>query len=102
MTEFLLVLALTFGGVFVFFILPQRRREQAHQAMVASLQVGDEVILGAGVYGRIVDLGPEDMELEVAPGVVLRVARMAVLRRIENALPDDQPGEVVDEPENDD
>ena len=42
-------------------------------------------MLTAGIYGRIVDLGPEDMTLEVAPGVELRVARQAVLRQVEDA-----------------
>lgn len=102
MIEFLIVLPLTFGLLFVVFILPQRRREQAHEALVASLQEGDEVVLGGGIYGRIVELGPEDMQLEVAPGVVVRAARPAVLKRMQNALPEAEPAEPADEPENDD
>ena len=81
----LLVLAVTFVLLWVIFILPQQRRVRGHQALVASLEVGDEVVLTAGIYGRIVDIGPEDLTIEVAPGVVLRVARQAVLRRIEDA-----------------
>ena len=48
-------------------------------------------MLTAGIYGRIVDLGPEDMQVEVAPGVELRVARQAVLRRVEDATGLDGP-----------
>ncbi|HKY66077.1 MAG TPA: preprotein translocase subunit YajC [Acidimicrobiales bacterium] len=81
----LLVLAVTFVLLWVIFILPQQRRVRGHQALVASLEVGDEVVLTAGIYGRIVDIGPEDLSVEVAPGVVLRVARQAVLRRVEDA-----------------
>ena len=81
----LLVLAVTFVLLWVIFILPQQRRVRGHQALVASLEVGDEVVLTAGIYGRIVDIGPEDLTVEVAPGVVLRVARQAVLRRVEDA-----------------
>ena len=81
----LLVLAVTFVLLWVIFILPQQRRVRGHQALVASLEVGDEVVLTAGIYGRIVDIGPEDLTIEVAPGVVLRVARQAVLRRVEDA-----------------
>ena len=80
----LLVLAVTFVLLWVIFILPQQRRVRGHQALVASLEVGDEVVLTAGIYGRIVDIGREDLTIEVAPGVVLRVARQAVLRRVED------------------
>jgi preprotein translocase subunit YajC len=83
--EPLIVLAVTFVLLWALFILPQQRRVRAHQALVASVQPGDEVVLSAGIYGRIVDLGPEDMTLAVAPGVELRVARQAVLRRVEDA-----------------
>jgi preprotein translocase subunit YajC len=83
--EPLIVLAVTFVLLWVLFILPQQRRVRAHQALVASVQPGDEVVLSAGIYGRIVDLGPEEMTLAVAPGVELRVARQAVLRRVEDA-----------------
>jgi preprotein translocase subunit YajC len=95
--EQLLVIAATFFVLWLLFIRPQQRRVRAHQALVATLQPGDEVILTAGVYGRIVELGPEDMTLTVAPGVDLKVARQAVLRKVEDATepgePEDAPGE---------
>jgi preprotein translocase subunit YajC len=89
--EPLFILAVTFALLWVIFILPQQRRVRAHQALVASVQPGDQVILSAGVYGRIVELGPDDLTLEIAPGVEIRVARQAVLRLVEDAVaePDD-------------
>ena len=80
----LLILAVTFGLLWVLFLLPQQRR--AHQQLVASLEEDDEIVLTAGIYCRITTLGPEDMTVEVAPDVELRVARMAVLRRVEHAV----------------
>lgn len=80
----LLILAVTFGLMWVLFLLPQQRRVKAHQQLVASLQEGDDVVLTAGIYGRITDLGPEEMMVEVAPAVEIRVARMAVLRLVED------------------
>jgi preprotein translocase subunit YajC len=93
----LIVLAVTFVLLWVFFILPQQRRVRAHHQLVAGLQEGDEVVLTAGVYGRITELGGDDLLLEVAPGVELRVARQAVLRRIETVDADaDAPATVAD------
>lgn len=91
--EPLIVLAATFVLLWVLFILPQQRRVRAHQALVASLEPGDEVVLSAGIHGRIADLGPEELMLEVAPGVELRVARQAVLRLVEHATPADDDSE---------
>lgn len=92
----LIVVAVTFVLLWLLFIRPQQRRVREHNALVASIQPGDEVVLSAGIFGRIVELGPEEMTLEVAPGIELRVARQAVLRRVENARatgPEDALGE---------
>jgi preprotein translocase subunit YajC len=92
--EALFVVAATFALLWVFFILPRQRQVRAHQQLVASLQAGDEVILTAGIFGRIVTVQPEEVSIEVAPGVDLRVARQAVLRRVEPAdmAPEPEPG----------
>jgi preprotein translocase subunit YajC len=94
----LLVIAATFFVLWLLFIRPQQRRVRAHQALVATLEPGDEVILTAGIYGRIVELGPEDMVLTVAPGVDLTVARQAVLRKVEDATEPAEPAEPEDAP----
>ncbi|MDQ6697928.1 MAG: preprotein translocase subunit YajC [Actinomycetota bacterium] len=63
-------------------VRPQQRRVRAQQALVRSLRAGDDVLTSAGIYGSIVDLDDEVVTLEVADGVRLRVARMAVGRRL--------------------
>ena len=78
----LLALLITFGLMWVLLILPQQRRMKAHQAVVASLQVGDEVLTAGGVYGTITSVDEDTLAVEVAPGVVLRVLRSAVSSRI--------------------
>jgi preprotein translocase subunit YajC len=97
--EQLLVIAATFFVLWLLFIRPQQRRVRAHQALVATLEPGDEVILTAGIYGRIVELGPEDMVLTVAPGVDLTVARQAVLRKVEDATEPAEPEDAPAEPD---
>ncbi|HLM65370.1 MAG TPA: preprotein translocase subunit YajC [Acidimicrobiales bacterium] len=81
--EPLIVVAVTFVLCWLLFILPRQRQVRAHEALVQAVREGDEVVLSAGIYGRIVELGPERMRLEVAPGVEVWVARRAVLRRAE-------------------
>ena len=78
----LLALLITFGLMWVLLILPQQRRMKQHQAVVASLRAGDEVVTAGGVYGTITSVDEETLAVEVAPGVVLRVLRSAVSQRI--------------------
>lgn len=78
----LIILAVTFLLMWVLFIRPQQRRLRAHQALVARLQLGDEVMTTSGMYGTVTALDDEVAHLEVAPGVVVRLARGAVARRL--------------------
>jgi preprotein translocase subunit YajC len=67
---------------YVLLVRPQRRQMMAHRALMASLESGDEVVTMGGIYGRIQRLDDEVVDLEVAPGTTLRIARSAIARRI--------------------
>ena len=79
------VLAVAF---FLLIVRPQRRRAQAHRQFVATLEVGDEVMTTGGILGTIRSLDDDLVELEVAPGTIIRVARMAVTEPIDPSIPD--------------
>ena len=81
--------------MWVLLILPQQRRMKQHQAVVASLRAGDEVVTAGGVYGTITSVDEDTLAVEVAPGVVLRVLRNAVSQRV-------GPHDTDDEDEDDD
>ncbi len=81
------ILVITFALMWVLFILPQQRRVRAHQALVRSVAVGDEVVTAGGLYGRITAMDDEVLRLEVSPGVELRIARGAITRKLERELP---------------
>lgn len=78
----LLYLGILVVAFLLLIVRPQRRQMAAHRALVASLQVGDEVVTSGGVYGTIRSLDDGTVDLEVAPGVVLRVARGAIAQRV--------------------
>lgn len=70
------------AAVFFFLVVrPQRRQIAAHRALVASLAVGDEVISSGGIYGTIRRLDDTSADLEIAPGVTIKVARSSVSQR---------------------
>lgn len=89
----LLPLVLLGGLFFVFMVLPQRRQMQAIAAMQARLAVGDEVITTSGIYGRVTTLDADTVDLEIAPGVALKLVRRAIGRRVADleAAPDGAP-----------
>jgi len=72
-------------------VVPQQRQQRAHRELVAALAVGQEVITTAGVYGTISALDGEIVQLEIAPGTVIRIARLAILRAV---MPDAPPSPV--------
>ncbi|HEX4976391.1 MAG TPA: preprotein translocase subunit YajC [Nocardioides sp.] len=89
--------------VFWFLVIRPARNQQKKLADTqASVAVGSEVMLGSGFYGRVVEIGEETLQLELAPGTTVRVARQAVVRvvtaedrveeRPEGSGPDDVPG----------
>jgi preprotein translocase subunit YajC len=57
---------------------PQQRRMSMVRALQSELRQGDEVLTTSGIYARVVRLGDDDAELEVAPGTVIHVARGAI------------------------
>jgi preprotein translocase subunit YajC len=76
-----LYLALLAVAFFILIVRPQRRQMAARRALIASLEVGDEVITAGGIFGTILEISDTDLKVEVAPGVVLKVAREAVSAR---------------------
>lgn len=76
----LIALVLLVGLTWALVLLPQQRRVRAHRAFVASIDVGDQVVTTAGVFGTVLEVHDDRIRLEVAPGVVVTLARMAIGR----------------------
>jgi preprotein translocase subunit YajC len=90
---YFVVIALAF---FLLIVLPQRRRATAHRALVESLGVDDEVVTIGGVFGTIRAVDNDRIELEVAPGVLITVARNAIAQAA-NPTPPESPDPSHDE-----
>ena len=78
----LLYLGILVAAFLLLIVRPQRRQMAAHRALVASLQVGEEVVTSGGIYGTIRGLDDGTVDLEVSSGTVLRVARGAIAQRV--------------------
>ena len=76
-----LVIVAAFAAMWAVIILPQQRKARRHDALVASLVPGDEVVTAGGIVGTIVELDGDDIVLEAVPGAHLRLVRAAVGER---------------------
>jgi preprotein translocase subunit YajC len=87
------LLILVFFGfllMWVFVVLPQRRRMAAHERMVDELKVGDEILTAGGVFGEVTEIGEDEVAVEIAPGVEVRVAARAIASVIPPDVYDDE------------
>ncbi len=64
--------------LYFFMIRPQIKRQKEHKQLIESLGKGDEVQTDGGLMGRIVELGDNFANVEIADGVVVKIRRAAV------------------------
>jgi preprotein translocase subunit YajC len=93
---FLLIIA--FGFLYFVLVRPQRRRQVDTQRMLSQLQVGDEVVTAGGIYGTVTELvDDDDLLLEIAPELRVRVARKAIGAVIHREEPEEAEEEAQTE-----
>ena len=69
---------LIFAIFYLLMIRPQQRRVKEHQAAINAVKKGDEVITGGGIRGKVVRVIDEDVEVEIAAGVKVRVVKSMI------------------------
>lgn len=74
----LLPIILMFVVLWFLMIRPQMKRAKEHKAMVEALSKGDEVVTQGGLAGRVVKVGDNYVQLEIAANVEVPVQRQAV------------------------
>jgi preprotein translocase subunit YajC len=63
-------------AIFWFLILrPQQQRVKQHREMVAAVKKGDEVVTGGGLIGKVAKVADDEVEVELAPSVKVRVVK---------------------------
>lgn len=80
--EAILPLIAMFGLMWLLLIRPQQRRVRQHQAVVAAIQAGDEVITAGGIHGTVTEVEDDTVLIEISPDVVVRVLTGAISQRL--------------------
>ena len=73
----LLYCVIIFAIIYFFMVRPNKKRMAEYQKMLDSMQVGNRV-LAAGIYGTIKKINDKTIEMEIADGVVVEVAKGAI------------------------
>ncbi|HXA07219.1 MAG TPA: preprotein translocase subunit YajC [Bryobacteraceae bacterium] len=59
-------------------IMPAQRRQKKVTEMLRNLKTGDKVITNGGIYGTIVGLDDDSVQLRIAEQVKIKVSRAAI------------------------
>lgn len=91
-------------GFYFLLIRPQRNRQRSQQALLSSLELGDEVMTTGGIFGTIVEIDEDEgvLTVEIAPGTRVRMLRNGIAQRFvededEEEGYDEDEGGAVDE-----
>ncbi len=101
-----LIIIVAFAFLWIVVVRPQKRRQVEARRLIAELRVGDEVLTAGGIYGVVNALADDEVTLEIAPQLEVRVARRAIAGVTrdetdapEEAEPQEAEWEPVDAPE---
>jgi preprotein translocase subunit YajC len=75
----ILIIVVLFGVLYMTMIRPQRNRQRQAQQMQSTVTPGARIRTTAGMYGTIKSVEDQDVVVEVAPGVNIRMLRRAVM-----------------------
>tara|TARA_R110002049_G_scaffold63439_11_gene168647 strand:+ start:2405 stop:2728 length:324 start_codon:yes stop_codon:yes gene_type:complete len=74
----LLPMVVIFGAFYFLLIRPQQKKQKAHQALVAGLGVGDEVMTAGGILGKVTHVSEHYAAVEIADGTTIKVQKASV------------------------
>ncbi|MBY5988355.1 preprotein translocase subunit YajC [Roseovarius sp. THAF27] len=81
-------LILIFAIMWFLLIRPQQKKLKEHQAMVAALRKGDQIVTQGGMIGKVTRVKEgEEIEVEIAEGVKVRVVRNTVAQVLSKTEP---------------
>ena len=86
-----LPLILIFAIMYFLLIRPQQKKVKEHRAMVDAVRRGDQIVTAGGLIGKISKVKEDDeVEVELAEGVKVRVVRTTIAQVLSKTEPADK------------
>jgi preprotein translocase subunit YajC len=92
--QFLIIMVLMLGVMYVLMIRPQRQRQAQQQSMINDASVGDDVLTTGGIYGTITHAEDDDIVVEIASGVTVHMTRRGIAAVLP---PEEEEGDELDD-----
>ena len=74
----LLPFVLVFVIFYLLIIMPQRKKQKKHMDLVNDLKSGDRIITTAGIFGTVVGVQKDLIELKIASNTNIKITKSAV------------------------
>ena len=59
-------------------IRPENKRRKTHQDMLASLEVGEEIVTAGGILGKVTKLTDQYIELSIADNTKIKIQKTSI------------------------
>ncbi|MCJ7589003.1 MAG: preprotein translocase subunit YajC [Candidatus Aminicenantes bacterium] len=69
---------LVFVVFYLLIIMPTRKKQKKHQNLVNNLKPGDRVVTSGGIFGTVMGVQPDKIELKIAANVKIDVTKSAI------------------------
>jgi preprotein translocase subunit YajC len=90
----LIILLGMFVLLWAVLIRPQRAKQRLQQQMLSQIDPGDEILTVGGIYGIVVEVeDDDDLVVEIADGIHVRIARRAVATVVKPEEDEDEDAE---------
>ncbi|MEB8488260.1 MULTISPECIES: preprotein translocase subunit YajC [Acidithiobacillus] len=71
-------LVIIFAIFYFLLIRPQMKKAKEQRQLIAAISKGDEVVTQGSLAGRVMQVGEDYLQLEIAEGVIVKVQRASV------------------------
>jgi preprotein translocase subunit YajC len=95
---YLIIIGVLFAPLWLFLIRPQRRRQVEQAQLQRSIEPGDEILTAGGVYGTVRAIEDDVVNVEIAPGTVIKLDRRAVATVVQEPEPEAEIEAEPDDP----
>lgn len=82
-----LPLILIFVVFYFLLIRPQQQRMKRHKEMLSNIRRGDRVVTNGGIFGQVMKVGDDELNVEIADGVRVKVMRSMVAEVVAKTEP---------------
>jgi preprotein translocase subunit YajC len=63
---------------YLLIIMPQRKKQKKHMEMVDQLKPGDRVITTAGIFGTVMDVRKDLIDLKISSSTNIKITKSAI------------------------